>query len=216
MRRAATLLLLATALPNVARGQLSDDFAATSEVSGYILGVGAYQGASAQGAPGSISLARMRLMPVLTTPGGGLTFDIAYEHMAIRESTSGGFSITTPGGLAARTGDWLGLDWELHSGSRTEWRHRLDRMSIGFSGDLVEVTIGRQAVSWATTLILTPADPFAPFDPSDPFREYRGGIDALRVRIFTGPFSEIEGVLRPTETAFGTTLHGAAPPASRG
>ena len=44
------------------------------------------------------------------------------------------------------------------------------------------------------------------FNPSDPFREYRGGIDAFRVRVFTGPFSENEAVVRPTETAFGTTV----------
>ena len=196
MRIAAALLLLATTLPSVAKGQL--------EVSAYVLGVGAYQGNSALGASGSTTLARTRLMPVLTS--GGLTLDIAYEHVLSQTPSSTGFSITAPGGSAARTGDWLGLDWDLHSGSNTKWRHRLDRISLGFSGGPLEVIIGRQAVSWATTLILTPADPFAPFNPSDPFREYRGGIDALRVRVFTGPFTEIEAVVRPTETAFGTTV----------
>ena len=195
MRIAAALLLLATTLPSVAKGQL--------EVSAYVLGVGAYQGSSALGASGSTTLARTRLMPVLTS--GGLTLDIAYEHVLSQTPSSTGFSITAPGGSAARTGDWLGLDWDLHSGSNTKWRHRLDRISLGFSGGPLEVIIGRQAVSWATTLILTPADPFAPFNPSDPFREYRGGIDAFRVRVFTGPFSEIEAVVRPTEPAFGTT-----------
>ena len=196
MRIAAALLLLATTLPSVAKGQL--------EVSAYVLGVGAYQGSSALGASGSTTLARTRLMPVLTS--GGLTLDIAYEHVLSQTPSSTGFSITAPGGSAARTGDWLGLDWDLHSGSNTKWRHRLDRISLGFSGGPLEVIIGRQAVSWATTLILTPADPFAPFNPSDPFREYRGGIDAFRVRVFTGPFTEIEAVVRPTETAFGTTV----------
>ena len=196
MRIAAALLLLATTLPSVAKGQL--------EISAYVLGVGAYQGSSALGASGSTTLARTRLMPVLTS--GGLTLDIAYEHVLSQTPSSTGFSITAPGGSAARTGDWLGLDWDLHSGSNTKWRHRLDRISLGFSGGPLEVIIGRQAVSWATTLILTPADPFAPFNPSDPFREYRGGIDALRVRVFTGPFTEIEAVVRPTETAFGTTV----------
>ena len=196
MRIAAALLLLATTLPSVAKGQW--------EVSAYVLGVGAYQGSSALGASGSTTLARTRLMPVLTS--GGLTLDIAYEHVLSQTPSSTGFSITAPGGSAARTGDWLGLDWDLYSGSNTKWRHRLDRISLGFSGGPLEVIIGRQAISWATTLILTPADPFAPFNPSDPFLEYRGGIDALRVRVFTGPFSEIEAVVRPTETAFGTTV----------
>ena len=196
MRIPAALLFIATILPSVAKGQL--------EVSAYVLSVGGYQGSSALGESEGTALARTRLMPVLTS--GGLTLDIAYEHVLSQARSSTGFSITAPGGSAARTGDWLGLDWDLHSGSNTKWRHRLDRISLGFSGGPLEITIGRQAVSWATTLILTPADPFAPFNPSDPFREYRGGIDALRVRLFTGPFSEIEAVVRPTETAFGTTV----------
>ena len=47
-----------------------------------------------------------------------------------------------------------------------------------------DLIVGRQPVSWATTLFLTPADPFSPFDPADPFREYRGGVDAARLRVY--------------------------------
>ena len=57
--------------------------------------------------------------------------------------------------------------------------------------------MGRQVVSWASTFILTPADPFTPFDPADPFREYRAGVDAVRFRAYPGPFSEIDIVVRP-------------------
>ena len=55
-------------------------------------------------------------------------------------------------------------------------------------------------MSWASTFILTPADPFTPFDPADPFREYRAGIDAVRFRAYPGPFSEIDIVVRPIST----------------
>ena len=68
-----------------------------------------------------------------------------------------------------------------------------------------EFTAGGQAISWATTLFMTPADPFSPFDPSDPFREYRGGVDALRIRTFPGPFSELELVVRGADTSSGAT-----------
>jgi hypothetical protein len=174
------------------------------EVTGYALGVGSYARASDLAPAGSNLLGRTRLM--LSASRGALSFDVAYEHLVTRTPAEGGFSFTTPGGAAARAGDWLGADWVLRSTSRSEWRHRLDRVNLALDAGPVQLVAGRQAISWATTLILTPADPFAPFDPSDPFREYRGGVDALRMRVFAGPFSEVEAVVRPTETALGTTL----------
>lgn len=177
--------------------------AAQLEVTGYALGVSTYQGDSDLGPSGSTLLGRTRLM--ITGNSGPWGLDVAYEHVLTRTPAGGGFSITTPGGSAARAGDWLGTDWEIHKSERNAWRHRLDRLSLAYSAGPVEVTLGRQAVSWATTLFLTPADPFAPFDPSDPFRGYLGGIDAVRVRAYPGPFTEIEAVVRPTETALGTT-----------
>ncbi len=65
---------------------------------------------------------------------------------------------------------------------------------------MTELSVGRQVISWASTIILTPADPFTPFDPADPFREYRAGVDALRFRAYPGPFSEIDIVVRPVST----------------
>ena len=195
MRLGATLLLFVTALPTSAHGQLS--------LTGYTLGVGTHQNASDVGSGGQTLLGRVRLMPVLSIER--VTIDIAYEHVVLRTPTTMGFSITAPGGSAARVGDWLGASWEIRTTPRGSWRHRFDRLSVGLSGDRAEVTVGRQAISWANTLFLTPADPFSPFDPSDPFREYRGGVDAVRVRLFAGPFSEVEAVVRPTETALGTT-----------
>ena len=57
-----------------------------------------------------------------------------------------------------------------------------------------------------TTLFLTPSDPFSPFDPTDPFREFRGGVDALRQRVYPGPLSEVDVVVRPTSTVAGDEL----------
>ena len=136
---------------------------------------------------------------------GPFTFDVAYEHVLQRTPEGGGFSVTSPAS-GNGTGDWLGTDWQLSAWSRGQWRHRFDRLSVALSEGPLEVEIGRQAISWATTLFLTPADPFAPFDPSDPFREYRGGVDAVRVRVFPGPFTEVEAVVRASQTPLGTTV----------
>ncbi len=179
--------------------------AQSMDVSGYALGVVARARAGDLGPGGTSSLGRARLM--VTWRQGPISIESAYEHLIQRTPPGGGFAITTPGGTGASgTGDWLGLDWTVRTTSRSSWRHRFDRLAVHVDAGPVEVVAGRQAISWATTLYLTPADPFSPFDPSDPFREYRGGVDALRVRYSAGAFTEMEGVVRPTKTPDGTTL----------
>lgn len=191
--------VVALALAGTAKGA-----AAQITTKGYALVVGTHARASGFGPAGSTLLGRVRLMP--SWSAGPFSVDVAYEHLVSRTPAGGGVGVTTPGGTAAGTEDWLGTDWSIRSTSRTSWRHRFDRLSVSFDAGPLSVVVGRQAISWATTLFLTPSDPFAPFDPSDPFREYRGGVDAVRVRAFPGPFTEIEAVVRPTKTATGTTL----------
>ena len=103
--------------------------------------------------------------------------------------------------------DWLDLEGPVARGGDIESRHRLDRLELAFSADdSIDVNIGRQAVSWGTTLYLTPADPFVPFSPSDTLRDYRRGIDALRLRAYPGALSELDLVVRPSRLRDRTEL----------
>ena len=133
---------------------------------------------------------------------GDFTFAMAYEQLLTlrqRGFSGGTFLSAVPGG-----GEWLNLQQTLKENDHLLWRHRFDRLNLSWTPtNSLEVTVGRQAMSWATTLLLTPADPFAPFDPADPFREFRAGVDALRLRIYPAALSELELVVRPTETAVG-------------
>jgi hypothetical protein len=192
----SALVCASALLPHAASGQLKVDW--------YTLGVGSYAGASDFLDAGSTLLGRGRTTLSYVTDWAA--FDVAYEHVLQRQPAGGGFSVTSPGGGSSSSTGWLPLDWTLYSSTQTEWRHRFDRLSFSGTRGGLEATVGRQAISWATTLFLTPSDPFAPFDPSDPFREYRGGVDAIRVRVFPGPFTEIEAVFRPTDTPTGTTM----------
>ncbi len=138
---------------------------------------------------------------------GPFAAEVAYEHLlsyserAVAAPLGALLQGVAPGG-----GEWLDLQWTLKETSHWLWRHRFDRLSVTYSGRLFEVTAGRQTISWATTLFLTPADPFAPFDPADPFREYRAGVDALRFKVFPGPLSEVDLVARVTDTGADTTV----------
>ncbi|UCC47525.1 MAG: hypothetical protein JSV41_08465 [Gemmatimonadota bacterium] len=169
-------------------------------VRGYYLNVGLWSDSTLYSTGGLFAINRLRVM---TRPAVGPVFlDIAYEHVFSWSERSGaGADGNILAVVAGGGGEWAGLSWTLEDSRHVSWRHRFDRLSVGWSPiELLEITVGRQTISWATTLLLTPADPFVPFDPSDPFREYRAGVDALRVQVFPSPLSELDFVLRPTKT----------------
>ncbi len=177
-----------------------------SWLSGYYLNVPLWNEPSPFSAGGFGDSQRLRIMvdPRL----GPVSFDAAYEHFiswSAREG--GGLGLSVPGAVAPGGGEWLDLQWVIADDEHVQWTHRFDRLSItGEVGDVLRATVGRQPISWATTLLLTPADPFVPFDPADPFREYRAGVDALRLSVFPGPLSEAEIVVRPAKFVFDETL----------
>ena len=151
---------------------------------------------------------RLRFMAGRTV--GMWSFDIAYEHVLTLTSDASAGSVL--GVLVSPIeGDWLDLDWTLKDSEHVNWRHRFDRLNVKAAiGESAEIVAGRQPISWATTLVLTPADPFTPFNPSDPFREFRGGVDALRAQAFLGPFSGVDVVVRPATGPDSTTTITAA------
>lgn len=175
-------------------------------LSGYYLTVPLWSEATPFSAGGFGNSQRLRFMadPRL----GPVAFDAAYEQfISWSARADGGLGFGVPGAVAPGGGEWLDLQWVIEDDENLRWSHRFDRLSVTASaGDLLSATLGRQTISWATTLFLTPADPFVPFDPADPFREYRGGVDAGRVRFFPGPLSEAEIVVRPAKYLFDETL----------
>jgi len=192
--RVAVMAVAAGAIAaTTAHGQL--------DPTGYALGMASQSGSSPLLDGGTTLLGRGRFM--VTSRGWPVEVDVAYEHILTRSPTGFGFGLTTPGADLDVGRPWG--DWEIASTERGSWRHRFDRLSARIERGAFELTVGRQAISWATTLFLTPADPFVPFDPSDPFREYRTGVDAVRLRVSPGAFTEIDAVARWAESAVGTT-----------
>ena len=129
---------------------------------------------------------------------GPLSLDVAHEVSAVLARAADP-ALGAVAGSGARDGQWLNLQWVLSDRGRMRAQHRFDRLQAVWSpAEEVVLSVGRQAVSWGTTLLLTPADPFLPFRPEDPFREFRGGIDAARLRFYPGPLTEIDLVIRPS------------------
>jgi hypothetical protein len=175
-----------------------------SALTAYYLNVASGTAAGPFNESNASSLQRLRLMMAPTA--GPVRFDLAYEQLLEVSSSDLRSGFLGPG-VTRTSGDWAPLQGTIAETDGMQWNHRLDRASMAVdAGESVEVVVGRQTISWATTLFLTPGDPFVPFNPEDPFREYRAGVDAARVRGFLGPFTDVDVVVRPATFDSVTTI----------
>lgn len=172
----------------------------------YYLNVGSVSEASSFSRGGLGDVQRLRFM--VDPRIGPVRAEVAYEHLlGYSARAKGGIGGSLAAGAVPGGGEWLDLQWNVAQDDHVSWDHRFDRLNVRISaGQILDIAVGRQTISWATTLLLTPADPFLPFDPADPFREYRAGVDAVQLRAFPGPLSEFELVLRPSDTPLGSTV----------
>ena len=124
--------------------------------------------------------------------------DLAYEHRAQYNTSEGG-------GLGGGALPSLGtapyrlaqLDWQLAKGDHYFYRHELDRASLTLQPAWGQIVIGRQAIGLGRGLLFSAVDMFSPFTPAEVDREWRRGVDAIRVETsFSNTSSgEIIGVM---------------------
>ena len=69
---------------------------------------------------------------------------------------------------------------------------RLDRFNLQLDLDRVNIVVGRQAISWGVTYFFSVLDLFSNFAPQRIDRDYKEGVDAVRVTVPVGKFSEIQ------------------------
>lgn len=173
-----------------------------SWLSGYVLSVPLFSGATPLTASSASNFNRFRV--TIEESVGDFSFEVAYENaVSFRQhNTNPGFGL---GGVQSG-GEWFNLQGTISpvTQEHTVWQHRFDRMNVSWRPtDNIDLRVGRQAISWGTTLFLTPADPFIPFVPADPFRLFRAGVDAIRLRIYPSALSSLDFVVRPTDTEMG-------------
>lgn len=72
---------------------------------------------------------------------------------------------------------------------------RLDRLSARLHTDRSDLTIGRQAITWGVNTLLPALDMFSPFAPTQIDRDYKAGVDAVRLSVSPRPHVDIEGVV---------------------
>jgi len=68
----------------------------------------------------------------------------------------------------------------------------LDRLRLVWQHGGLEVSVGRQAVSWGSAKVINPTDILAPFAFTELDTEYRAGVDAVRFRYALGALGELD------------------------
>lgn len=89
---------------------------------------------------------------------------------------------------------WWDLTDTVSEGDRHRVEQRLDRLSVGYTGDRWVWRLGRQAVSWGNGLIFNPVDVFNPFDPAAVDTEYKVGDDMLYAQYLLDSGSDWQAV----------------------
>ena len=179
--------------------------AAAQPITGYVLTVPLFSGSTALSDSNAGNFNRFRLSTEQAL--GPLLFEAAYEHAVTFQQNVMPLSLGL-GGLTdiQSGGEWFDLQGTIsrHDDEHMLWRHRFDRLNVAWAPtEAMELSVGRQAISWGTTQVFTPADPFPAFSPTDPFQVFRAGVDAARLRIYPSALSEIDVVFRPSRTAVG-------------
>ncbi|PKN47670.1 MAG: hypothetical protein CVU59_02005 [Deltaproteobacteria bacterium HGW-Deltaproteobacteria-17] len=74
---------------------------------------------------------------------------------------------------------------------RRIWSAALDRLYFQTRLGPVDILVGRQPVSFGVGFIWQPADLLAPFSPLDIDKEFKPGVDAVRLNLNLGSFTEL-------------------------
>lgn len=124
-----------------------------------------------------------RVIGKLTTPG--LSFEThAYQTwlpispLAQRNNT-GQLTVERSGGL------------ERNSSHDHIAVQVLDRLSLRWASEKVDIQIGRQPINLATTFFFSPNDLFAPFAAESFYRVYKPGVDAVRMEVQLSELSQL-------------------------
>jgi len=131
--------------------------------------------------PDRTLLARLR-PSLMLAPTSNIFLSIAYELNGL--SSDSQFSMQGTGKTPRlRIED---LEREIYGDDGHSLAQNLDRAFLTWYGDGLEASFGRQPIGHGSGRIFNPSDIFAPLTPQSTYSEYKGGIDALRVRKYVG------------------------------
>ena len=112
----------------------------------------------------------------------------SYTYSSSRRETGG--SIFGTSGMDTR---YRAVDatWDWYEGNKSSASLWLDRFNLKAALAKADITAGRQPITFGKAYFWNPLDIFLPFDPRQFDRDYKAGVDALRMDIPLGSFRGI-------------------------
>lgn len=133
-----------------------------------------------------VEISRLRLRPSLAVWDGGY-FMLEYEANAAY-STGSFFTSAMP---QTTNGQVVDLAWTPVQSPRWNVTHFIDRLYYQHTTDVVDVTVGRQRISWGTGRVWNPTDLFNPINPTSFSKIEKDGVDAFLAKIILGNFTDL-------------------------
>lgn len=127
---------------------------------------------------------------------------VEYEIHATYVSSPLPFSL--PASKSA--GQVFDLTWNPVAGPRWTVFHFIDRLYFKQITDRLDLTIGRQRISWGTGRIWNPTDLFNPVNPTSFAKIEKDGVDAILAKFIMGNFTDLSFVLNPRDEWTGSDL----------
>jgi len=121
-----------------------------------------------------------------------LSSDFRFEAHAVLELSSPPLASPSTSVVAGETRRYFDLDHTVIDEADLLGVASLDRLNLRWDRPSFRLTTGRQAVTWGVSYFWPVIDLFAPFAPQRVDRDYKPGVDAARLVVPLGNFSEIE------------------------
>ena len=93
---------------------------------------------------------------------------------------------------ASERDPFLPLQRDLKKPPNLYLQGALDRLNVEIDWQSVRLKVGRQAITWGVTYFWSSLDLFVPFEPQRVDRDYKTGVDAVRLTVPVNSLSEVE------------------------
>ncbi|MGQ1889420.1 hypothetical protein ACT29H_03160 [Thermophagus sp. OGC60D27] len=99
-------------------------------------------------------------------------------------------------GLIEKDPGFLDMSFNLASGTSSVMNITVDRLWLDFYVGKLQIRAGRQRINWGQAMVWNPNDIFNAYSYFDFDYPERPGIDGVRLQLYTGVASQVEGVVK--------------------
>lgn len=124
-------------------------------------------------------------------------------QLDMRNRLLSGYTVRNQPGYARlldQDSGYLDMSWTPLEGEQHIWHLHIDRLSLSYFSDPIEVRFGRHRLNWSRTFVWSPNDLFNNFAYLDFDYEERPGTDALSFRYNWSYASGLELAYNPADT----------------